>query len=77
MKGNNPIRKWYQKTWAIANFYQYNIYQVVAGDLMWWLAEPVTPGCVTRTANNETELRIILENDCMNIVKSQQRQKAR
>ena len=75
--GKNPVRKRYQKTWAVKGYYQYNIYQVVAGDLMWWLAEPVTPGTVTRTANTEQELRAVLENDCINIIKSQQRKRTR
>lgn len=77
MKGNNPIRKWYQKTWAIKGYWQYDIYQVVAGNLIWFLAEPVTPGTVTRTANTEQELRITLENDCMQIIKRQKQQRMR
>lgn len=75
MKGKNPIRKWYLKTWAVRGYYQYDIYQVHAGDLMWLEATPITPGTVTRTADTETELRILLENDCMNIVKNQQRRR--
>ena len=73
MKGNNPVRKWYLKAWVIKNYYKYSIYQVMAGDCMWFMAEPVTPGVVTRTAENERVLKIILENDCINAIKFQQR----
>jgi len=69
----NPVRKWYLKTWAIQNYYQYDIYQVFAGDDMWYMAEPRTRGIVTRTAENEKILKIILENDCINATKFQQR----
>lgn len=73
MSKKNPIRKWFLKTWAIHNYYQYNIYQVFAGDDMWYMAEPITPGVVTRTAESEKILKIILENDCTNRIKFQQK----
>lgn len=73
MKGQNPVRKWLLKTWAIQNYYKYDIYQVMAGDDMWFMAEPRTPMIVTRTAENEKVLKIILENDCINATRFQQR----
>lgn len=73
MTGKNPVIKYYLKSWTIKNYYKYDIYQVMAGDDIWYMAEPVTPGTVTRTAENEKVLKIILENDCMNAIKFQQR----
>ena len=73
MTRNNAIHKWYLKSWVIKNYYKYSIYQVMTGDDIWYMAEPVTPGTVTRTAENEKVLKIILENDCMNALKSLQR----
>lgn len=70
---SNKILKHYLKTWAIQNYYQYDIYQVMTGDDMWFLAEPRTSGIVTRTAENEKVLKIILENDCINATRFKQR----
>ena len=67
------VIKYYLKRWGIQNYYVYDIYQVVAGDAMWFMAEPRTPGIVTRTAENEKVLKIILENDCTNATRFQQR----
>lgn len=74
---SNGIKKWYLKQWAIAGYFQYEIYQVVAGNLIWFEATPKTDGCVTRTANTEQELRLMLENDCLQIIKSHQRKRIR
>lgn len=62
MKGQNPVKKTYLKTWAVLDYYQYQIFEVTTGDQKWLEATPITKG-VTRTANNETILRIILVND--------------
>lgn len=67
------IMKWYEKRWTIANIYKYDIYQVMAGNLIWYVAEPCTKG-VMRCANTENELRTILENDCLQIIKFQKQQ---
>ena len=74
---SNGIKKWYQKQWAIGGYFQYEIYQVVAGDVMWFEATPKTAGCVTRTANTEQELRVILENDCLQIIRQHRKQRVR
>lgn len=58
------IKKTPLKTWCIANFYKYAIFEVEAGALRWLEAMPTTPGLVTRTAENEHILHILLENDC-------------
>lgn len=63
--------KWYLKRWCINNFYQYDIYQIVFGKLTWLEATPITPGVITRTADDENTLKIILENDCLAHVKFQ------
>lgn len=67
------VLKYYLKTWAIQNYYQYDIYQVMTGNDIWFLAEPRTPGIVTRTAENEKVLKILLENDCINATRFQQK----
>lgn len=69
----NKILKYYLKSWAIQNYYKYDIYQVMTGNDMWFIAEPRTPGIVTRTAENEIALKIILENDCINATRFRQR----
>lgn len=69
----NKTLKYFLKSWAIKNYYKYDIYQVFAGEDMWYLAEPRTPGIVTRTAENEKVLKIILENDCINAMKFSQK----
>lgn len=72
------IQKTYLKTWAVKGFYQYNIFEINANGDKWLQAEPLNAGLVCRTAENETIMRIILENDCANWVKTlQKRQKAR
>jgi len=65
---SHPIQKTFLKTWCIGNFYNYNIYEVTSGKDTWLEADPITKG-VTRTAENEKVLRIILENDAININK--------
>ena len=65
--------KTYLKTWAIKGFYQYNIYEIDAGGNKWLQADPLTKGLVCRSAENENVLRILLENDCINYIKFQQR----
>lgn len=62
------IQKTYLKTWAVNNTYQYQIFEVKAGKLTWLLAEPVSKG-VTRCANTEQELLVVLKNDCINMNK--------
>lgn len=69
------IKKTYLKTWAVRNFYQYNIFEVDAGGLKWLIAEPLTKGLATRCAEDERVLRIFVENDCINYIKFQQRVK--
>lgn len=69
----NSVKKTYLKTWAIKGFYQYNIYEIDAGGNKWLQADPLTKGLVCRSAENETVLRILLENDCINYIKFQQR----
>lgn len=71
MSGKNGIIKWFLKTWSIKDYYLYDIYQVNAGNDIWFEAVPKTPGVVTRTAETEQILKIILENDCINAIKFQ------
>jgi hypothetical protein len=63
-----PIKKTFLKTWCIGNFYNYQIYEVDAGGEKWLEATPITKG-VTRTAENEKILRILLENDAISLNK--------
>lgn len=69
----NTTKKTYLKTWAIKGYFQYNIYEIDAGGNKWLQADPITKGLVCRTAENENVLRILLENDCINYIKFQQR----
>ena len=62
------ITKTYLKTWEISGYYLYDIFEVNASGDKWLIAEPKTKG-VTRTAENERILRIILQNDAMNMLK--------
>ena len=62
------IIKTYLKTICIGNYYNYQIFEVNAGGQMWFEATPITKG-VTRTAENEQVLKIILENDAINMNK--------
>lgn len=68
----NPIKKTYLKTWCIGNFYNYQIWEIDANGDKWLEATPITKG-VTRTAENETILKILLENDVINLNKIQQK----
>lgn len=68
----NPVQKKYLKTWAIANYYMYQIWEVDAGGEKWLEATPITKG-VTRTAENETILKILLENDAKSMNQFQQK----
>lgn len=68
-----PVKKLFLKKWAIANFYMYNIYEIDAGGQKWLQADPITPGAVCRTAENEKILKILLENDAINMNKIKQR----
>ena len=68
----NPVNKTFLKTWAIANYYMYQIFEVDAGGEKWLEASPITKG-VTRCAENETVLRIILENDAKSMNQMQQK----
>ena len=62
------VHKTFLKTWCIANYYCYQIFEVDAGGEKWLEATPITKG-VTRCANTEQELLIILNNDAININK--------
>lgn len=62
------VVKRYLKTWCVGNFYNYQIYEVNAGGDTWLEATPITKG-VTRCANTEQELLIILNNDAINLNK--------
>lgn len=62
------VKKTFLKTWCIANYYNYQIWEVDAGGEKWLEATPITKG-VTRTAENEKVLRILLENDVISITK--------
>ena len=68
----NPVKKRYLKTWCIGNYYNYQIYEVDAGGEKWLEATPVLHG-VTRTAENEKILRILLENDAKSLNKFYQK----
>lgn len=68
----NPVKKRYLKTWCIGNYYNYQIYEVDAGGEKWLEATPVLRG-VTRTAENEKILRILLENDAKSLNKFYQK----
>ena len=68
----HPIKKTFLKTWCIGNFYNYQIFEVDAGGDKWLEATPITKG-VTRTAENEKVLRILLENDAINLNKFYQK----
>lgn len=67
------VEKRYLKTWAIANFYMYNIFEIDASGQKWLQADPLTPGAVCRTAENEKVLKILLENDAQTMNKIKQR----
>lgn len=62
------VKKTFLKTWCIGNFYYYQIHEVDAGGEKWLEATPITRG-VTRTAENETILKILLDNDAKNMTK--------
>lgn len=62
----SPIKKTFLKTWCIGNYYNYQIWEIDAGGEKWLEATPITKG-VTRCAENEQILRILLENDAKNI----------
>ena len=65
---NQKIKKIYLKTWAIHNYYKYDVFEIDAGGLHWIEAVPHNQG-VVRSADTEKKLRTILENDAyqMNI----------
>lgn len=69
---SNPVEKRFLKTWAIANYYMYQIWEVDAGGNKWLEATPITKG-VTRCAENETVLKILLENDARSMNQFQQK----
>lgn len=64
------IKKIPLKVWCIGGYYNY---QINAGNDTWLEATPITPGTVTRTAENEKILRILLENDVMAVNKFMQK----
>ena len=66
------ITKTHIKNITIADKYTYRIMLVEADKNEWLEAQPVWKG-ITRTAENENILRIILENDAINLNKEQQR----
>lgn len=67
----NQVKKTFLEKWDVAG-YGYQIYEIDAGGEKWFEANPITKG-VTRCANTEQELLIILNNDVRNIKKYQQR----
>lgn len=68
MATKHQVKKIFLKIWCIANYYNYQIWEVDAGGEKWLEATPITKG-VTRCAENEKILRILLENDAVNITK--------
>ena len=68
------VQKHYLKTITIQDKYSYRLLDVEAGTNHWVEAEPIGGrGCITRTAENEKVLRIILENDAIRLTREQQR----
>lgn len=63
------VHKTFLKTWVIQGFYQYRIYEINAGGETWLQADNEYKGLVSRSAENEQVLRILLENDCRNFTK--------
>lgn len=59
-------KKRFIKEYVAGNYYKYHIFEIDAGMLKWLEADPITPGVVTRCADCEEELRILLENDATN-----------
>lgn len=68
MATKHQVKKTFLKTWCIANYYNYQIWEVDAGGEKWLEATPITKG-VTRTAENEKILRMLLENDAISMTK--------
>lgn len=66
------VTKTHLKNITIAKKYTYRVMLVEADTNQWLEAQPVWKG-ITRTAENENILRIILENDAINMEKEQQR----
>lgn len=64
------ITKTQIKTLTILDKYTYRIMLVDADGTQWLEAQPVWKG-IQRTAESEKILKIILENDCINIEKQQ------
>lgn len=60
------ITKTFLKIWGIQGFYRYKIYEIDASGEKWFEADPETAGLVCRTAENESVLKVLLENDCKN-----------
>lgn len=67
------IKKEYLKLWGIRGFYQYEIYKITDAGAVWIEAVPKTPGLATRIAENETDLKPILERDVATFINFQQR----
>ena len=66
----SKVNRVYLKTITVLNKYKYKLYAVDAGNLFWIDADPIYKG-VRRSADTEAELRIWLENDCINIEKQE------
>lgn len=66
------IEKTHLKNITIAKKYTYRIFLVNANGNEWLEAQPVWKG-VVRSAENENILRIILENDAIQLEKQQHR----
>lgn len=64
------VNRIYLKTITVLNKYKYKLYAVDAGNLFWIDADPVYKG-VRRSADTEAELLILLENDCLDIIKQE------
>lgn len=64
------ITKTQIKTLTVLDKYTYRIMLVDADGTQWLEAQPVWKG-IQRTAESEKILKIILENDCINMEKQQ------
>ena len=63
MATKHQVKKTFLKTWCIANYYNYQIWEVDAGGEKWLEATPITKG-VTRTAENEKVFTHFVRERC-------------
>lgn len=72
-----PVVKRFIKTISVNKKYFYRLQEVTAGASSWLEAEPISRG-VTRTAEDERVLTILLENDALQMDREEvQRTRAR